>query len=197
MGGNIFVTSSLVAPTRWRQAFPQAKVVPILPANTPEGTLVWLHNFTPAQLPAGVRPAGVRFVVMYDEPSDQGGLAALAQGAVGFCNSHATPEQLHTIESVVRNQGLWIGESLLNRVIGDITARMPGAEKQHNHALLQLLSERERQVVLCVVRGDSNKEIARKLDLAERTVKSHLTGAFEKLKVRDRLQLALVINTPE
>lgn len=61
--------------------------------------------------------------------------------------------------------------------------------------MLAALTQREREVALCVARGESNKEIARKLDLAERTIKAHLTGIFEKLGVRDRLRLALLLNT--
>lgn len=197
MEKNIFVTSSRVPPVRWREAFPGAEIVPILPATVREGAIVWLHNLMPAQLPGGKRPPNVRFIVMQDEPSDEDGLAALAQGASGYCNAHATPELLHTIESVVRHQGLWVGESLLNRLIGGISMRSPMAGKHQNHPILTALSEREREVALCVARGESNKEIARQLNLAERTIKAHLTSVFEKLNVRDRLQLALVLSTPE
>lgn len=192
---NIFVTSSRVPPARWREAFPAADVVPILPARVPEGSLVWLHNLTPAQLPASGRPAGVRYVVMNDEPSDEGGLAALAQGAVGYCNTHAAPELLRTIESVVRNRGMWVGESLLNRLISNIAVRVPAAGRHRQHPVLATLSSREREIALCVASGESNKEIARKLNLAERTVKAHLSSAFEKLGVRDRLQLAILLST--
>jgi len=197
MGKNIFVTSSRVPPTRWREAFPDAEIVPILPADTAPGTVAWLHNFTPAQLPGGLRPAGVRFMVMYDQPSDDVGMQALSQGAAGYCNAHATPELLHAIESVISNQGLWVGESLLNRLIGGISVRSPMAGRQAEHPALDSLSERERAVAMCVAKGESNKEIARQLNLAERTIKAHLTSIFEKLGVRDRLQLALILSNAD
>lgn len=198
MGRNIFVTTSRVPPVRWKQAFPAAEVVRSLATEVAEGTLVWLHNMTPAQLPEASRPAAARFVVLHDEPTDEAGLAALSQGAVGYCNSHATPELLHTVESVVRNHGLWVGESLLSRLLGGISARTGIAEKTPTeHPALATLSERERSVALAVVRGESNKEIARKLNLAERTIKAHLTSIFEKLNVRDRLQLALLLSAGE
>lgn len=197
MGKNVFVTSCRVPPARWRQAFPGAVVLSILPAEVEPGTVVWLHNMTPAQLPAGKRPPGVPLIVMQDEPNDEAGLLALAQGAVGYCNAHAAPELLHTIEAVVRNHGLWVGESLLTRLIGGIGVRFPMAGKQHVHPRLEILSEREREVALCVARGGHNKEIARQLNLAERTIKAHLTSIFEKLGVRDRLQLALLLSTPD
>jgi DNA-binding NarL/FixJ family response regulator len=70
------------------------------------------------------------------------------------------------------------------------------AGRHEMHPALQMLSERERAVALCVARGESNKEITRDLNIAERTIKSHLTAIFEKLGVRDRLQLAILLNTP-
>lgn len=195
MGRNIFVSDAKVPPTRWRQAFPQAEIIGDIPAGQLQDAVIWLHNPLPAQLAR--RPEGVRFVVMHDEPSDEKGLQALAQGAAGYCNSHSTPELLQTIESVIRNQGLWVGESLLNRLIGGINLRSTVAGRQQESQALRLLSGREREVALCVARGESNKEIARQFDLAERTIKAHLTGIFEKLGVRDRLQLALLLNTQE
>lgn len=57
-----------------------------------------------------------------------------------------------------------------------------------------MLSGREITVAQLVGQGASNKEVARQLDIAERTVKAHLTAIFEKLQVRDRLQLSLRIN---
>lgn len=196
MGRNIFVTTSRVPPVRWKQAFPAADVVRQLPPGLGEGCLVWLHNMTPVQFLGEERPAGVRFIVVHDEPTDEAGLAALSQGAAGYCNAHATPELLHTVESVVRNHGLWVGESLLGRLLGGISARTGLAEKSpEEHPALASLSERERLVALAVARGESNKEIARQLNLAERTIKAHLTSIFDKFHVRDRLQLALFLGS--
>ncbi|MBI3903783.1 MAG: response regulator transcription factor [Nitrosomonadales bacterium] len=191
MGKNIFVSVSPVPPARWQMAFPQAEVLSSKPSTTPADSIIWLHNM----LPDDVRQNGVRFVVMHDEPNDDKGLEALAHGASGYCNAHATPELLKTIESVIRNNGLWVGESLLNRLVGGIGIRSAMTGRHEQHPALQVLSEREREVALCVARGESNKEITRNLDIAERTIKAHLTSIFEKLGVRDRLQLAILLNT--
>ena len=60
--------------------------------------------------------------------------------------------------------------------------------------MLNGLSEREGQVAKLVAGGASNKEIADRLSIAERTVKAHLTAIFEKTGARDRLQLSLKVN---
>lgn len=59
---------------------------------------------------------------------------------------------------------------------------------------LKQLTSREKAVALEVAKGATNKEIARTLNITERTVKAHLGSAFNKLNVRDRLQLVLVMN---
>jgi DNA-binding NarL/FixJ family response regulator len=57
-----------------------------------------------------------------------------------------------------------------------------------------LLTPREQDAAVLLAKGDSNKEIARQLDITERTVKAHVGAMLEKLGVRDRLQLSLIIN---
>jgi DNA-binding NarL/FixJ family response regulator len=190
MNRNIFISASEVPPARWRLAFPEATVVLAAPTAAPPGSLLWLHN----SLPDGEHRAGVHLVVMHDEPNDEHGLAALRLGASGYCNAHAAPELLLIIESVVRSNDLWVGASLLKRLVKGISSRSAMGGHRTGHALLQLLSEREGEVAMCVALGDSNKEIARKLNIAERTIKAHLTTVFEKLNVRDRLQLAILLN---
>jgi two-component system, NarL family, nitrate/nitrite response regulator NarL len=53
------------------------------------------------------------------------------------------------------------------------------------------LSAREREVVELIAGGGSNKEIAERLGITERTVKAHLTSVFQKLGLSSRLQLAV------
>jgi len=52
-------------------------------------------------------------------------------------------------------------------------------------------SRRERDILNCLAQGESNKEIARKLDLAESTVKIHVQNIFKKLNMSSRVQVAL------
>jgi DNA-binding NarL/FixJ family response regulator len=58
--------------------------------------------------------------------------------------------------------------------------------------MLSMLSSREREIVLLIVEGRSNKEIARQLKLADRTVKVHLHNIYLKLAIRNRTMLAVL-----
>ena len=62
-----------------------------------------------------------------------------------------------------------------------------------NAVSLDELTKRERQVANAVADGLSNREIAARLSISERTVKARLTSVFQKLSVRDRVQLALLL----
>ncbi|PKO37570.1 MAG: hypothetical protein CVU33_12490 [Betaproteobacteria bacterium HGW-Betaproteobacteria-6] len=133
-------------------------------------------------------------VVLADEPGDAIIAEACGLGASGCCNSYAAPDVLRQVALVVENGGLWIGQSLLQRLVGSTSRALESRSEPVGETWSTLLSEREAQVAKRVAGGASNKEIADQLAITERTVKAHLSAIFEKLGVRDRLQLSLRIN---
>jgi DNA-binding NarL/FixJ family response regulator len=186
---------------RWREAFPSAIAccgydAKVSRRGTPH--LVW------ARLQAGVAVAQILgavrqelgempVIVLSDQPGDEEAINCFAAGVRGYCNTHATAELLKRVADVVLQGGLWIGESLMQRLLQG-TARMPmPAPSAAPPDWAALLTEREHQVALAVAEGASNKEVARRLGITERTVKAHAGAIFEKLDVRDRLQLSLVV----
>ena len=59
------------------------------------------------------------------------------------------------------------------------------------HAIVPLLSPREKSILHCLIEGDSNKCIARKIDIAEATVKVHVKAILRKIRVQNRTQAAI------
>jgi DNA-binding NarL/FixJ family response regulator len=108
-------------------------------------------------------------------------LDALSAGADGYLLKHAEPDDIADAIRAVHN-----GESPLDpkaaRVLVD--SRRAGRD-------IPQLTDREREVLLLVRDGLANKQIARRLGIAERTVKAHLTSVFQRLGVTDRTQAAL------
>jgi DNA-binding NarL/FixJ family response regulator len=98
------------------------------------------------------------------------------------------------VKAVIEHGGIWLGNELLRRLI-DVTVNLVGNQPAQVDALLAQLTGRQQEVALEAAKGLSNKEIARVLNIAERTVKAHLAATFETLKVKDRLQLALMLNS--
>lgn len=190
------------AVASWDEAMPAARMVPraALPAVHFDGAgVIWCRLRSGESVDAVLAPidraAGQPVVVLCDEPDESLVMQALALGAAGCCNTHAAPDVLRQVALVVSNGGLWVGQSLLRRLVGVTSNRLgqhPPAGKNEDWSAL--LSEREAQVARLVAAGSSNREIADRLAITERTVKAHLTAVFEKLGLRDRLQLSLRIN---
>ena len=92
---------------------------------------------------------------------------------------------------MVQVGGLWLGADLMRQLV----FATAGILKRDTQVppVLAVLSQRERDVAEAVAAGKNNKEIARDLNITERTVKAHLSAVFDKLKVRDRLHLVLVM----
>ena len=74
---------------------------------------------------------------------------------------------------------------------------LTGGRGSHVTSPLEVLTERERQILEGVAAGDSNKEIAAQLSLSEKTVKHHMTNILQKLQVRNRVEAALLARSGE
>ena len=134
----------------------------------------------------------VPIVCMVPFPKDEDAFALLARGARGYCHVAAAPAQLRLVANTVKNGGFWLPASLMRRVMtsaGSLVAQI----STRKSVSMDELTKRERQVAQAVTDGLSNREIAERLSISERTVKARLTSVFQKMDVRDRVQLALLL----
>lgn len=112
-------------------------------------------------------------------------LAAIDAGAVGYLLKDAEPADLVAgIRAAARGESP-IDPKAARHLFTSRTSR------QGTTTPTATLSTREREVLVLVVRGLANKQIARQLGITERTVKGHLTSAFQRIGVTDRTQAAL------
>ena len=182
----------------WQAAFPDAVCARFEAPPAEEAAAVFAllpSGQTPGQLIRHLRRRLARppLVIMADEPNDEDALAALAAGAVGYCNGHAAPEVLQQVALAVQHGSIWVGQGLMQRLLG-VTARLMPQGQVGGGDWRMPLTAREQETAVLLARGASNKEIARELDITERTVKAHVSAMLEKLGARDRLQLSLIIN---
>ena len=203
---HFFLSRAAPVPERLREAFPevQALAPAALQARahslSAAQCLLWLSS-ADAHWPDDLRQlrqiqAGARVVLLSSAPEPLEGLNALNQGVRGYAHAYAVPALLQEVALVVEHDGLWVGPELLQRLVGASNAalaRRPPPETAPVPAsnAWAALSAREAQVARAVSAGRSNKEVAAQLFISERTVKAHLGVVFEKLGVRDRLQLVL------
>ncbi|HEY6745534.1 MAG TPA: response regulator transcription factor [Mycobacteriales bacterium] len=141
-----------------------------------------------AQLVATGLPAKVIVLTTFD--LDEYAFAALRAGASGFLLKDARPDAvLEAIRTVHRGDAVIAPSTtrrLIDRVAADLPAPRPGPDP------LDVLTERERQVLLEIARGASNAEIAARLYLSETTVKTHVGHILGKLGLRDRIQAVIL-----
>ena len=193
-----FITTDGNLKVRWKKAFPEmvASKPDVFVGKTQPDDVIWLSTTVEgwSELIGAVTSKGAIVVVLSYSPDDREALRSLDLGARGYVHTLAAPEVLKQVALVVTNQGVWVGQELLAKVLGGsfkaLQQRAEGGDTV-NTAPLEGLTDRERGVALAVVRGATNKEVARQLDITERTVKAHLSAIFKKLAVRDRLQLIL------
>lgn len=124
-------------------------------------------------------------------------LSLLRIGVLGCFRKDIDPAVLTRALTVVREGGLWITRSLVPDLIQEIRDRHGNKAKdfpEGKNNPLQLLTPREHEVATLVGSGASNKQVARALNISDRTVKAHLTTTFQKLGISDRLHLALYMS---
>ncbi len=117
-------------------------------------------------------------------------LEALQLGARGVVSKEsATKLLLKSIRTVMAGQ-YWVGRESVSDLV-DAMRTVPSPPVEEPPPKNYGLTPRELEVVKMIVAGYSNREIGRKLGMSEQTVKHHLTSAFDKLGVYNRLELAL------
>ena len=124
--------------------------------------------------------ADARVVVLTSFADDRHISEALQAGATGYVLKHAEPDEL-------------LG-AIRAAAAGDAPLDPKAARVLLNSRKVrsdQQLSAREEEVLRLVMAGLANKQIARRLGIAERTVKAHLTNIFARIEVTDRTQAAL------
>ncbi len=185
----------------WLKACPNALVsVSVSSVLMNEPVIFWVHANANSQPWLETIMADIqrkfqtsKIVILSNTPNQAEALLVIKNGAVGYCHAYSQASLLTELKAVVTHGGLWLGQDLLQTLIGATKEVVHNAAEHVNEALA-LLTTREKEVALNAASGLSNKEIARLLKITERTVKAHISKSLEKLAVKDRLQLALVLN---
>jgi DNA-binding NarL/FixJ family response regulator len=137
------------------------------------------------------RRIGARVLILTTFDADEHVVEAIRAGASGFLLKDTTPEAfVEAVRTVAAGEAL-LAPSVTRRLLDRFRDRFPGAPDPRD-GRLELLTEREREVLTLVARGLSNREIADRLTLAEPTVKAHVSHVLLKLDLRDRAQAVVL-----
>jgi DNA-binding NarL/FixJ family response regulator len=127
-----------------------------------------------------------RLVFFTESDTDHDLTSAIAAGACSAISKYASPATMLRSLRLMTKSGVALEKS-------DLSA--PGKEADGDskvEGMLELLTQRERQIARLVAEGMSNKEIARQLNVSDGTVKVHLYNIFQKLEITNRTVLATI-----
>jgi len=118
-------------------------------------------------------------------------LRCLRAGATGYLLKNIEVATLTDAIRMASRGEFVISPRLMGALLGDNTRSLATEQARPEASVIDRLSQRERDVLVCLARGQSNKEIARVLDLAESTVKIHVQSILKKLELSSRVQAAV------
>jgi len=147
-------------------------------------------------LPAIQRLSSITNVILLTGiPRVMEGISVLRAGASGYRTRNVDPSLLkNAMENVLKGE-IWVERNLVSHLLKPrrFLTRRRVSNSPTKKRQVGGLTPREREIARLISRGASNKEIASFLDITERTVKAHISAIFQKLKLSNRLQIALFI----
>ncbi|WP_116043150.1 response regulator [Amycolatopsis palatopharyngis] len=137
-----------------------------------------------------VEAGSSRVLVMTTFDLDEYVYSALQGGASGFLLKDTPPDHLVSALRAVASGDAVVSPSVTRRLLDRFIGK--GGGPIRDSAVLDLLTDREREVLLLIAKGLSNTEIAATLFLSEATVKTHVGRILSKLDLRDRVQAVVL-----
>ncbi len=141
------------------------------------------------RLAADARTASCRVLILTTFDLDEYVFEALRAGASGFLLKDTRREELVEAVRVVARGDALLAPSVTRRLIAEF-ADQPSLDSRQVRLLLAV-TDREREVLLAIARGESNADIAASLFMGAGTVKTHVSHLLTKVGVRDRAQLVM------
>lgn len=135
-------------------------------------------------------------IIISSHMNEKEGVSLLKAGARGYCTDDQEPQIISKAVNAVLSGEVWVGRKVIQLLLDELagfTEHLQREFRTNSDEQLKQLTPRQREIVSLIGRGASNKEIAHALRISDKTVKAHLTGIFRKLKLSDRLHLALFV----
>jgi DNA-binding NarL/FixJ family response regulator len=174
---------SSLAPELRRAVLPKAGIYVIDAHASQQAAAALISNILEAN------PAA-RLIVVGEKLTEAGSYSLLRMGVKGLLTYAEAREQLPRTLPLVAEGGFWVPRVLLSTFVDSILEGAHG--RQFKNAAAADLSRREQETLEALLENLSNKEIASKLNISERTVKFHVSNLLSKFGVRRRADLILL-----
>ncbi|MBR8831605.1 MAG: response regulator transcription factor [Chlorogloea purpurea SAG 13.99] len=131
----------------------------------------------------------VHIVMLTSHTIESEVIAALASGADAYCIKGVSLDRLLGAIEAAKDGATYLDPGIARLVMDNLKSPAPANQVNPN---INLLSERETEVLKLIVEGKSNAEIGEQLYLSTNTIKTHVRGIMNKLAVDDRVQAAVI-----
>lgn len=128
----------------------------------------------------------IKIAIFRNNTNNIEGCGFLKKGYKAYAHSMSNINIIEDIIKAIQKGNIWMYPELMQFLISSVPV-----ENQKEKELLNKLSSKELEVLELLSEGLNNSKIAQTLDLAEITVKKHISSLFKKLDKKDRLSLAL------
>lgn len=133
--------------------------------------------------------ADVRVVVLTTFDEDDDVLAAIRAGSAGYLLKDIAPDELRRAIRTVASGDALLSPAITRKVLGTLAGRPTTSTRP---ALLESLTDRERDVLARIGLGESNDEIGASLHISPATARTYVSRLLSKLSARDRSQLVIL-----
>jgi two-component system, NarL family, response regulator LiaR len=130
-----------------------------------------------------------KVLILHRTPDIDTAKYVLTHGAKGYGNALMHGHFITSAVETIKEGMIWLYPEFTTMLIMDI----PSRNENPNLLKLDILSSREKEVALLLKDGLTYKDIAQELAITARTVKAHASHVYQKLAVKDRLGLALLL----
>ena len=147
-------------------------------------------------LDVGARSPSTKVMILTAFSDEENVLNAAKGGAKGYVPKGVPSATLLQAIKVVHNGSSWIDKDIstwetFEEIVQDQTSSRDAVPRMDES--IKALTKREMEILKLVAEGLTNEEIGKKIFISEKTVKTHLTNIFDKLKVNNRFKAALLL----
>jgi two-component system nitrate/nitrite response regulator NarL len=139
----------------------------------------------------------VRIVILSASESETNAAQALQLGARGFLLKQVTGAELVGALRIIDRGSLYMSPTLAAQILARPGPQQPAQVSRPPVASSKVLTPREFEIISQIAVGATNKEVARQLNISEKTVKHYMTIIMHKLQVRNRVEAVLAIRASD
>lgn len=162
--------------------------------NSMQGIIFCLDSdLSDIELPKIIEQYGFKLMILSMLPNFTEAQGYVNQRVVGYGNAMMHESHIQSAYQAIEEGKVWLYPDFISSMIEQLSQLK--TKSPETNPSLDKLSSREKEVALCLAHGLTHHEIADELNITVRTIKAHCSSIYEKLSVKDRLSLSVLLHS--